>query len=293
MIEIGSANTNLTLRPSGYEGARNDGRVLAHGRNESEQVATVEMSFEDVLDAINPLQHVPVLSSIYRAISGEEIHPVSRIAGDALYGGILGLASAGIALIGAIGDEIIAANNEGQNSAETMLASLFETPKENTASEQSLARNTDTTPNTAPIYAQNTPQEKAALATTATTETPLIASKHFPIDRPQLPSEGNINTAAIQAPQPNNMPLIAPAIASKDTAFKAQRSLRNSRFEVANAETATAKPAKETGYFQADPQTQEALQKLILEIQSTKGANQYNEIYKNTPIPAGNINIVN
>lgn len=50
--------------------------------------------FENLLDVINPLQHIPVVSTIYRAISGDEIAAPARLIGGALFGGPMGLASA-------------------------------------------------------------------------------------------------------------------------------------------------------------------------------------------------------
>jgi len=50
------------------------------------------ISFYDVLDIINPLHHLPVISSIYRAVSGDEIGPVARIMGGGLFGGVIGAA---------------------------------------------------------------------------------------------------------------------------------------------------------------------------------------------------------
>ena len=47
-----------------------------------------------IIDIINPLQHIPVISTIYRHITGDEISPMARIAGDALYGGPIGAAVA-------------------------------------------------------------------------------------------------------------------------------------------------------------------------------------------------------
>jgi hypothetical protein len=47
----------------------------------------------DVFETLNPLQHIPIVSMIYRQITGDKIGPVERIAGDTLYGGLLGLAS--------------------------------------------------------------------------------------------------------------------------------------------------------------------------------------------------------
>ncbi|MEQ8427368.1 MAG: hypothetical protein RLT87_12835 [Gammaproteobacteria bacterium] len=48
--------------------------------------------FADLLDIINPLQHIPLVGSIYRHITGDEIKPVMKIAGGALFGGPLGAA---------------------------------------------------------------------------------------------------------------------------------------------------------------------------------------------------------
>ncbi len=50
-------------------------------------------SFNDLLDIVNPLQHIPVVSTLYRAISGDTIRTFPKIAGDTLYGGLEGLAS--------------------------------------------------------------------------------------------------------------------------------------------------------------------------------------------------------
>lgn len=53
-------------------------------------------SFHDVLDAINPLQHLPIIGTIYRAITHDNIGNVARIVGDGLYGGILGAVSGAV-----------------------------------------------------------------------------------------------------------------------------------------------------------------------------------------------------
>ncbi len=51
-------------------------------------------SFLDLLDIINPLQHIPVISTIYRKITGDELSPGARIAGATLFGGPIGAAIA-------------------------------------------------------------------------------------------------------------------------------------------------------------------------------------------------------
>ena len=52
---------------------------------------SVDFSFADLLDVINPLHHIPLVSSIYRKLTGDEISPHARIIGATLYGGPLGL----------------------------------------------------------------------------------------------------------------------------------------------------------------------------------------------------------
>ena len=51
------------------------------------------ISFNDLLDVINPLQHIPIVSTLYRKITGDTIKPLEKIAGDTLYGGLAGLGS--------------------------------------------------------------------------------------------------------------------------------------------------------------------------------------------------------
>src|ERR1700744_1365468 len=48
--------------------------------------------FHHLLDVVNPLQHLPVIGTLYRAITGEHIGPVEKVMGDALYGGLWGAA---------------------------------------------------------------------------------------------------------------------------------------------------------------------------------------------------------
>ncbi len=81
--------------------ARDRTRAFVEGR----QVQTTEngdtwlfgadgFGFGDLIDIVNPLQHIPIVSSIYRWITGDEISPGSAMAGGALFGGPLGFAGA-------------------------------------------------------------------------------------------------------------------------------------------------------------------------------------------------------
>lgn len=66
------------------------------------------LSFADLLDIINPLHHLPIIGSLYRAISGDSIDPASRVAGSALFGGPIGaaFAAANVALEHFSGDDM-------------------------------------------------------------------------------------------------------------------------------------------------------------------------------------------
>jgi len=44
-----------------------------------------------VIDSVNPLQHIPGVSMAYRETTGDEINPVSAMAGGFLFGGPVGL----------------------------------------------------------------------------------------------------------------------------------------------------------------------------------------------------------
>jgi hypothetical protein len=56
-------------------------------------------TFDDVLDIVNPLQHIPIVGWIYREMSGDQIGAPAAIAGGALYGGAMGFAGAVLAAV--------------------------------------------------------------------------------------------------------------------------------------------------------------------------------------------------
>ena len=47
--------------------------------------------FKNVLDVVNPLHHIPVVSTLYEAASGDRPNPVPRILGGLLFGGVIGM----------------------------------------------------------------------------------------------------------------------------------------------------------------------------------------------------------
>jgi len=56
----------------------------------------IDVPFKDVLKALNPLHHVPVVGTIYRAVTGETIPAPLRILGAGIFGGPIGILGAAL-----------------------------------------------------------------------------------------------------------------------------------------------------------------------------------------------------
>lgn len=80
------------------------------------QAGTPDTTFSDLLGIINPLQHLPIISTIYRAITGDKIGMPEKIMGDTLYGGPLGFVSS-------VADSLFQSLT-GKNVGDTVLAFL-------------------------------------------------------------------------------------------------------------------------------------------------------------------------
>lgn len=81
------------------------------GRKEKAESLDDRMSlgFDDLVDAINPLQQLPVVSSVYREATGESISIPARLAGGFLFGGLPGLigSAAMVAFEEVTGDSVL------------------------------------------------------------------------------------------------------------------------------------------------------------------------------------------
>ncbi len=99
------------------DGTRPD---LAYAGEEKEEA----FSFGDVIDIINPLQHLPVIGTIYRKLSGDTLKPFSNIIGGALFGGPIGAVSSAM--------NVAIKESTGKDIAENAFAMVGfdETPEE-------------------------------------------------------------------------------------------------------------------------------------------------------------------
>lgn len=110
-------------------------------------------SFGDLLDIVNPLQHIPVVSTVYRHLTGDKIATPEKIAGDTLYGGVTGF-------LCSVGDAIFT-EATGKSLGDTVYAAVFGEDEPATTGYAA----TDTVPETAvdtAAYAPSTPQQAAA-----------------------------------------------------------------------------------------------------------------------------------
>jgi pyruvate/2-oxoglutarate dehydrogenase complex dihydrolipoamide acyltransferase (E2) component len=108
------------------------------------------LSFFDFLDLINPLQHIPIVSSIYRELTGDTIRPEMQMAGAGLLGGPLGLLAAGAHAVfeaengRGVGEEVLAqagfGGSGGNRIAEAPAPAASETAATETAANETAAQ---------------------------------------------------------------------------------------------------------------------------------------------------------
>lgn len=67
-------------------------------KNQSKLIKDDSFGFGDIIDMINPLQHIPVVNKFYQSATGDTIGSIAMIVGGAIFGGPIGaLTSAGFA----------------------------------------------------------------------------------------------------------------------------------------------------------------------------------------------------
>ena len=203
--------------------------------------------FHDLLDAINPLQHLPVISSIYRWVTGDGIGNLPRIVGDALYGGIPGFVSGLFGVLVKeetgkdVGEHVIATLFGGGSSSTptpTIPAQNANQPELTTEQAAALAHATIDTAALPPVLAITATTPAAApAATTQVSSAPPATAAATPITPSATPAIPAVASAPVQPDHPPiplargmgmsvATPATAPAVtASKDSptnAFLAQ-----------------------------------------------------------------------
>lgn len=155
------------------------------------------LTFGDFLDIINPLQHIPIISTIYRALTGDEISPGARIAGGALFGGPIG---AGIAIVNAAVEA-----STGDDIGEIVLAALTD----DTAPESSstIAAASAAAPALAPVSARSMAiPDPAPAASPLPTDTTLALARTMPFTKLHGLSESAGQQMATTVPAASRKP---------------------------------------------------------------------------------------
>ncbi len=177
--------------------------------------AEAEMSFGDFLDIINPLQHIPIVNTIYREITGDTIKPSSKVIGGILFGGPLG----GIASIA----NAVVEQAQGKDIGGQVMASLgfggdgggAQPPAGSSGATAVAALPDHAAGSSAPAPAE--PPVRAAMAETPLTAAAATAALH---------GAGRDGLAAAGAPHPSRMPArdtpLANSLMAKHSAVKPQ-----------------------------------------------------------------------
>lgn len=88
-----TSNLEMASLNGSTRGNEIGGKALAYNSTTGTYRNSEEFGFADLLDMINPLQHIPIVGNIYRSITGDEIKPASKIIGGGIFGGAIGAAS--------------------------------------------------------------------------------------------------------------------------------------------------------------------------------------------------------
>ena len=162
-----------------------------------------DFGLKDFWDIINPLQHIPIVSTIYREMSGDTIKPVSRVAGDVLFGAATGslLLSGILSVAGAAYEQ-----QTGQEPVMQVADALFGIKKTNPDSTTMLA---DAGKTTDPAAASSGAAETTKLAAA---DTALLAPAPSPAPAPapvQVASLDEVKTSEKTA-TPTATPVTTP-----------------------------------------------------------------------------------
>lgn len=157
-------------------------------------------SFKDLLDIVNPLQHLPIIGSIYRYLTGDEPSGGARIVGDALYGGPIGF---GVGVV-----TTMLTDSKGEDLGEQVLADVFGSRGDAAHTKTQLARSAAPAAQTqaGSTIASATAADAAANAMpiSAADETPEQATRLATALYRSPPPASTTQKGASEAPAPNS-----------------------------------------------------------------------------------------
>ncbi len=172
-------STQLAILPAGAE----DG-ASASGGGGFQLFGDDGFTFLDFLDIINPLQHIPIVSTIYRDLTGDILDHGSRVAGSILFGGPIGALVAVVNVIFEettgkdVGEHVMAFfTDDGPDDDGTATAAAVAEADFETAAGGTMAEPEPVIPWTSPLPA---PVKKLALA-------PLPPSTSIDVPQPVAP----------------------------------------------------------------------------------------------------------
>ena len=93
MIQKDASVERVLFKPDNYhlqKPDRQNDSIIQQNNKSINPFGKDGMSFSDILDVINPLQHIPLISTLYRSVTGDEIDPASKLMGSTLYWGPFG-----------------------------------------------------------------------------------------------------------------------------------------------------------------------------------------------------------
>lgn len=158
MTDFSAVHIGIQYRPGKHNMASAAFEDLQAARREGRTPEGGQISFDDLVDTLNPLQHIPVVGEAYRGMTGDGISPQARIAGGALWGGPAGLVAsvAGLAIGGngeeGLGDRLYASLFGGKEEAQEMTVASADPRKPETLPDAARL----TTASIAPVREQQT-----------------------------------------------------------------------------------------------------------------------------------------
>ncbi len=151
-------------------GAQGAGGMSAAGQTNTPRQAFDDPdgpSFSDLLDVLNPLQHIPLVNCVYRDLTGDKEGVMADLVGGALWGGWIGLGAA-------MGD-LVFEDATGKSVGDTVIG-LFKDDNPTTA----VAQDSQTSAPAAQAAVAQAAVAQATATTTATT-TATAASPAVPV----------------------------------------------------------------------------------------------------------------